>query len=219
MSAEPDADPLELDTWKDLGLHHWICLARRYGVQRPFKLKRSVIELSAAERAEWMRRTLEINEGQEVILVDRWDNTVVVNERIVEKTLNKGADRTPYVAWLRFALANAIEVWEKPVNAGGELRRYYLAAITAPEKLGILVIVGQDGVAFNVFKFDASYAEQLRAGELVHAAYASGAIYCSHGCCDDVVTLERELDVARRERTEALERLRAERKKKANPPK
>lgn len=204
---EEEASEVKLPTWQDLNLHHWICLARKYGAHRPCALKRSARDLAEEKRAAWMRHQLRLDENGRREIVDRWGNVIRVNERIVTKTLPK-VDRTPYVSWLHFALTHAIEVWRKPVPSG-EQRRYYMAAITGPEKDGVLAIVGEDDVAFNVFNFDPPYAEQLRNGDLIHQAYTDEARYCTaHRCCEDVVSLERDLDKALRERAELYDRLR-----------
>jgi hypothetical protein len=214
--------PVGLSTWQDQKLHHWLVLARKYGRARPSKLEKKYAERAAEEREAFMRRVLGLPDAQSRISIDdAWGNAVVVNDRIIQKTL-KNPPRTPSVAWLRFAIVHAIELWEKTVKIanGTEVRQYYLAAVNQPEKRGVVVIAA-GGVAFNVIDCDASYADNLRSGKLLAAAYTDDRKYCqSHKCCHDVVEMENMLTKAERERHSAQEDARQARKrlKMKNPP-
>lgn len=169
-----------------------------------------------------MKRVLSLGDGRaEEFINDPWGGIVTVNDRVIQKTLNN-PPRTPAIAWLRFAVINAIELWEKPVavQTGIELRQYYLSAVNEPEKRGVVVIVA-GGVAFNVIDCDAPYADNLRSGTLMQSAYQDNRKYCtSHECCDDVVAMENLLTKVERERKVAVEDARAAKRrlKMKNPP-
>ncbi len=154
-----------------------------------------------------MERVLGLVDVGEYTENDPWGRTVLVNQRVVLKTL-RNPPRTPAVAWLKFAIRNAIELWGKPVEVEGgkkELRRYYLCPINKPQKYAVAVIVGEDGVVFNVIDCDGPYAQNLRSGNLLEIAYNDDRKFClSHDCCDDIVAMETALARAENERKVAI---------------
>jgi hypothetical protein len=169
-----------------------------------------------------MRRVLGIADpGDALSITDPWGNVLIINDRIIQHTLIN-PPRTPSVAWLRFAITEAIELWEKPIETktGTEIRRYYLGAVNEPEKRSV-VAIAEGGVVFNVIDCDPPYADNLRSGNLLQTIYKDNRRYCtSHDCCDDVVSMERSLTKAQHEHMAALEEMRAAKKrlKMKNPP-
>jgi hypothetical protein len=149
-------------------------------------------------------------------ITDVFQQTVSVNVRIVEKTL-QNAIRTPWVMYAMLPLSRAVEVWENNENDKGEQRRYYLTPFRSddPDESGIVAVSAKDDhtgeeVVFNVVPMTASYANNLRKGNLLFISYPEEAL-CHHGCCADNVNglAERsKLAVTIRQKDEQIQKMR-----------
>jgi hypothetical protein len=188
-SQHRDRTPLvgRAGTWQSLGMHHWYAL-KQYGI-KPRRYDRRVVGWAENERRDWMLDRLGLRGQVAVEIADVFNARVVINERIVAKTL-QNPTRTPFIALAAHCIRSAIEVWENSDNDKDELRRYYLMPQDSenPDLVGIVAVSAADTVTgeqivFNVIPVDASYANNVRKGTLRYVSYVENAL-CVHGCCD-----------------------------------
>jgi hypothetical protein len=183
-----ESEDVERSTARRLGLHPWRQVAQRYGGARPSKLKRAIVEVADDERLRWMQSivSLDRNGATGTVAVDYDGRRIVVNERVVQH-IAPHPERAPYLPWIPAALKSPLEVWKsyREGARGLEPRLYYLFAAALPEVHSVIVIVGgNDRVAFNMIPIRPKNARKFRNGELLFVGYDAPYGRCPHGCCE-----------------------------------
>jgi hypothetical protein len=189
---------MAINDWEGLGLHHWSMIALLYGDGAPEDLDESLLLMVVDARLAKVASVLGLTAERPSLTIPGpgGTNSVTLNARILDKMREpEYAHRAAIVPWVPHAIQNAVEIWRQtvtPKNGGPtEARTYYLAPLAfAEQNECYMAISGEDGVAFNVMRARATYANKMRNGELI---YARAASTCVNICCKRYLELRGNL--------------------------